>query len=102
MQTCNVAKPGQAQRGVAHTRQIAFNKQQNARLASAMQAAATELVLPASELVIPKYCEAIHQTRRRPTRTVTIGPVKVGSEHPIALQTMTTTDTRNVQATVDQ
>ena len=31
-----------------------------------------------------------------------VGKVKVGSEHPIALQTMTTTDTRNVQATVDQ
>ena len=31
-----------------------------------------------------------------------IGNVKVGSQHPIALQTMTTTDTRNVQATVDQ
>ena len=31
-----------------------------------------------------------------------IGSVMVGSEHPIALQTMTTTDTRNVQATVDQ
>jgi 4-hydroxy-3-methylbut-2-en-1-yl diphosphate synthase IspG/GcpE len=28
--------------------------------------------------------------------------VKIGSEHPIALQTMTTTDTRNIQATVDQ
>lgn len=31
-----------------------------------------------------------------------IGPVKVGSDHPVALQTMTTTDTRDVQATVDQ
>lgn len=31
-----------------------------------------------------------------------IGPVKVGSEHPIALQTMTTTDTRDVEATVEQ
>ena len=31
-----------------------------------------------------------------------VGKVKVGSQHPIALQTMTTTDTRNVQATVDQ
>lgn len=31
-----------------------------------------------------------------------IGKVKVGSEHPIALQTMTTTDTRNVAATVEQ
>ena len=31
-----------------------------------------------------------------------IGPVKVGSEHKIALQTMTTTDTRDVEGTVDQ
>ena len=31
-----------------------------------------------------------------------IGPVKVGSDHPVALQTMTTTDTRDVQATIDQ
>lgn len=31
-----------------------------------------------------------------------IGNVKVGSEHRIALQTMTTTDTRNVRATADQ
>jgi (E)-4-hydroxy-3-methylbut-2-enyl-diphosphate synthase len=67
-----------------------------------MQAAATELMIPTPELVIPKYCESIHQTRRRPTRTITIGPVKVGSDHRIALQTMTTTDTRNIQATVDQ
>lgn len=38
-----------------------------------MQAAATELVVPSKDLVIPKYCESIHQTRRRPTRTVTVG-----------------------------
>ena len=31
-----------------------------------------------------------------------IGNIKVGSEHPIALQTMTTTDTRDVDGTVDQ
>ena len=31
-----------------------------------------------------------------------IGDVKVGSEHPIALQTMTTTDTRDIAATVEQ
>lgn len=49
-----------------------------------------------------KYCESTWQTRRRPTRTVEIGPVKVGSQHKIALQTMTTTDTRDVNATVDQ
>lgn len=31
-----------------------------------------------------------------------IGDVKVGSEHKIALQTMTTTDTRDIDGTVDQ
>jgi (E)-4-hydroxy-3-methylbut-2-enyl-diphosphate synthase len=31
-----------------------------------------------------------------------IGNVNVGSEHPIALQTMTTTDTRDVEGTVEQ
>lgn len=68
-------------------------------------ATATEgpIVLPAAKkLVLPKYCEAAWQTRRRPTRTVEIGKVKVGSEHPIALQTMTTTDTRDVAKTVEQ
>lgn len=49
-----------------------------------------------------RYCESIFQTKRRPTRTVWVGPVPVGSEHPIARQTMTTTDTKDVDATVDQ
>ena len=31
-----------------------------------------------------------------------IGDVAVGSEHPIRVQTMTTTDTKDVDATVDQ
>lgn len=31
-----------------------------------------------------------------------IGNVAVGSEHPIRTQTMTTTDTKDVKATVDQ
>ena len=70
------------------------------------QAAHAESPTPNHEsgLIIPtpKYCESPYETRRRPTRTIHIGSVKVGSEHPIALQTMTTTDTRNIQATVDQ
>ncbi|GAB5357471.1 hypothetical protein AAMO2058_000377600 [Amorphochlora amoebiformis] len=49
-----------------------------------------------------KYCESVERTVRRPTRTVNIGPIKVGSEHPIAVQTMTTTNTFDVQASVDQ
>ena len=39
---------------------------------------------------------------RRPTRTVWVGPVPVGSQHPIALQTMPTSDTRDVQKTVEE
>ena len=31
-----------------------------------------------------------------------VGNVPIGSEHPIALQTMTTTDTRDVKATVEE
>jgi 4-hydroxy-3-methylbut-2-en-1-yl diphosphate synthase IspG/GcpE len=36
------------------------------------------------------------------TLPLQIGKVQVGGSHRVALQTMTTTDTRNVQATVDQ
>lgn len=35
-------------------------------------------------------------------RTVWAGKVPIGSEHPIACQTMGTTDTRDVMATVEQ
>eukprot|EP00197_Chlamydomonas_leiostraca_P002013 CAMPEP_0202857216 /NCGR_PEP_ID=MMETSP1391-20130828/243_1 /ASSEMBLY_ACC=CAM_ASM_000867 /TAXON_ID=1034604 /ORGANISM="Chlamydomonas leiostraca, Strain SAG 11-49" /LENGTH=714 /DNA_ID=CAMNT_0049535995 /DNA_START=93 /DNA_END=2237 /DNA_ORIENTATION=- len=72
------------------------------RLQVRAQSASTLIMPAAPELIVPKYCESIHQTRRRPTRTVMIGKVPVGSQHRVALQTMTTTDTRNIQATVDQ
>ncbi|CAM9351514.1 unnamed protein product [Chrysoparadoxa australica] len=49
-----------------------------------------------------KYCESVYETRRRPTRTVWAGNVPIGSEHRIARQTMTTTDTRDVKGTVEQ
>jgi len=49
-----------------------------------------------------KYCESVYQTKRRPTSTVTAGPVKIGSDHPIALQTMTTAMTTEVQESIDQ
>ncbi|KAH7624269.1 hypothetical protein Ndes2526B_g01534 [Nannochloris sp. 'desiccata'] len=63
-----------------------------------------KLVLPETSLVIPtpKYCDSPYQTVRRTTRTINIGSVNVGSAHPIALQTMTTTDTRDIEATVAQ
>jgi len=49
-----------------------------------------------------RYCESVYSATRRPTRTVWAGKVPIGSEHPIALQTMTTTDTRDVAASVEQ
>ncbi|GFQ00270.1 4-hydroxy-3-methylbut-2-en-1-yl diphosphate synthase chloroplastic [Phtheirospermum japonicum] len=57
-----------------------------------------------SPLLVPrqKYCESIHKTIRRKTRTVMVGNVALGSEHPIRIQTMTTTDTKDVAATVEQ
>jgi len=49
-----------------------------------------------------KYCETIYQTKRRPTREVLIGPVGVGGSNPVRIQSMTTSSTRDVEATVDQ
>ncbi len=40
--------------------------------------------------------------RRRVTATVDVGGVKVGSGHPIVVQSMTNTDTADVSATVNQ
>lgn len=39
---------------------------------------------------------------RRKTRVIKIGAVAIGGDNPIAVQSMTTTDTRNVEATVGQ
>src|ERR1700738_5320692 len=49
-----------------------------------------------------RYCESIFQTRRRPTRTVMVGPVAVGGANPIRIQSMTTSNTRDVEATINQ
>jgi (E)-4-hydroxy-3-methylbut-2-enyl-diphosphate synthase len=51
---------------------------------------------------IDKYCEDLHTVTRRKTRTVNCGPIKFGSEHPIVRQTMATTNTADVDATIDQ
>ncbi|RZC83646.1 hypothetical protein C5167_046427 [Papaver somniferum] len=62
---------------------------------------------PASEgspLLVPrqKYCESTYKTIRRKTCTVMVGNVALGSDHPIRIQTMTTTDTKDVAGTVEQ
>ena len=49
-----------------------------------------------------KYCLSTHKTQRWSTREVMVGPVGVGGSNPIRIQSMTTSSTRDVQATVDQ
>lgn len=49
-----------------------------------------------------KYCEAVYQTKRWKTREVKVGHVGVGGDNPIRIQSMTTSDTRDVDATVEQ
>ena len=48
------------------------------------------------------YCESVFRTLRRKTREVKIGPVGVGGNNPVRIQSMTTSDTRNIEATIDQ
>ncbi len=42
------------------------------------------------------------QIQRHPTRSVRIGSISIGSQHPIAVQSMTATHTQDVDATVAQ
>ena len=42
------------------------------------------------------------QTERKKTRRITVGNVPIGNGAPIAVQSMTSTDTRDVSATMDQ
>lgn len=49
-----------------------------------------------------KYCESIYKTKRWKTREVMVGNVGVGGANPIRIQSMTTSSTRDVEATVGQ
>jgi len=49
-----------------------------------------------------KYAAAVHKTSRFPTREVKIGEVGVGGANPIRIQSMTTSNTRDVEATAGQ
>ncbi len=50
----------------------------------------------------PEYALSRFRSLRRPTREVIIGGVGVGGANPIRLQSMTTSDTQDVEATVRQ
>ncbi|PIS02937.1 MAG: 4-hydroxy-3-methylbut-2-en-1-yl diphosphate synthase [Chlamydiae bacterium CG10_big_fil_rev_8_21_14_0_10_42_34] len=49
-----------------------------------------------------KYCESIYQTKRFKTREIQVGSLKLGGSNPIRLQSMTTSNTRDVDKTVEQ
>jgi len=51
---------------------------------------------------LDKYCEDLRYVTRRKTRTVNCGPINFGSEHPIVRQTMATTNTADVEQTIEQ
>jgi len=48
------------------------------------------------------YCESLTEYKRLKTREVKIGNLLLGNGHPIRVQTMTTTDTMDTLATVEQ
>src|SRR6187399_2116378 len=48
------------------------------------------------------YCNSLTRYERMLTREVTIGNVPLGGNNPVRVQSMTTTDTMNTMATVEQ
>lgn len=49
-----------------------------------------------------KYCESIYKSKRWKTREVKVGNVGVGGDNPVRIQSMTTSSTRDVEATAEQ
>ncbi|MEC7802502.1 MAG: (E)-4-hydroxy-3-methylbut-2-enyl-diphosphate synthase [Verrucomicrobiota bacterium] len=48
------------------------------------------------------YCASRFQSLRRKSRVVSVGHIELGGRHPIRVQSMTTTDTLDIQATARQ
>ena len=48
------------------------------------------------------YCASRFHPIRRKTRVVSIGDIPTGGDHPVRIQSMTTTDTMDIAATVNQ
>lgn len=48
------------------------------------------------------YCASTNSYKRLPTRVVRVGNLEIGGDNPIRVQTMTTTDTMDTLATVEQ
>lgn len=60
------------------------------------------MVGKSSRSIVIKYCESIYQTKRLKTREVMVGNVGVGGNNPIRIQSMTTSNTRDIEATIHQ
>lgn len=49
-----------------------------------------------------KYCPSVSESIRWKTREVKVGKVGVGGDNPVRIQSMTTSSTRDVEATIEQ
>lgn len=49
-----------------------------------------------------KYCASTYKTKRWKTRQIFVGDVGVGGNNPVRIQSMTTSSTRDIEATIDQ
>jgi (E)-4-hydroxy-3-methylbut-2-enyl-diphosphate synthase len=52
--------------------------------------------------MMKKYCVSIARTLRWKTREVRVGSIGIGGDQPVRIQSMTTTNTRDVLATIEQ
>jgi (E)-4-hydroxy-3-methylbut-2-enyl-diphosphate synthase len=62
--------------------------------------ARSETLLSVDRIPSVSYSETV--IKRRPTKQIQLGKVKIGGDAPITVQSMTKTDTRDVRATVHQ
>jgi (E)-4-hydroxy-3-methylbut-2-enyl-diphosphate synthase len=58
--------------------------------------------MPDISTELPPYCASRFQTKRRHSRAINVGGVLVGGDAPIRVQSMTTTNTLDIEATVRQ
>lgn len=80
-----------------HLRFIVFLSAKNRNLPLTNQCNKLSLIIMNN-----RYCESIFQTIRFPTREVFVGKIGVGGKNPIRIQSMTTSNTRDVNATIEQ
>src|SRR5262245_48272272 len=57
--------------------------------------------MPGKDLILP-YCNSLTRYSRLLTREIQVGDLGIGGPNPIRIQSMTTTDSMNTPATVDQ